>query len=75
MCVQSSDSDDLLEPLGIVTLEDVVEELLQQVGPCEHLCSPAGRGQPYMQLGLTCSGWACTTPGCLAPADQHQLHV
>ena len=28
--VQDSDSDELLDPLGIVTMEDVVEELLQQ---------------------------------------------
>ena len=27
---QDSDSDELLQPLGIVTLEDLLEELLQQ---------------------------------------------
>ena len=27
--MQSDDSDDMLEPLGIVTLEDVIEELIQ----------------------------------------------
>ena len=26
---QSDDSDDLMEPLGIVTMEDVIEELIQ----------------------------------------------
>ena len=27
--MQSEDSDDMMEPLGIVTIEDVIEELIQ----------------------------------------------